>query len=189
MNANPIRRNVLDFEPNQPHQIALKYATGRQVANGRVMFSTTDDEVFFVTPYDADEIYALQLQPGEVFSISKRVVRGQPPTIAVQRIGNQQQPVAVKLAAPAPATAGTGQNTEEGTSPSRGVHLAQPQQPQHTAISELMASSYIAAMDALLTAQQYAASKGVPFKISTMELRSCSHCIFIALSRGSLWQR
>ena len=159
-----MQRPVLAFAPGQPYEVALKYPTGKAVSNGRIMFSTVDGEVFFVDEFDADAIYALELRPQEKFRIMKR--NGQ---ILVER-ARVEQPAPQAPAAPA-------------VSAIDGVPVQTPQPNGSTPLSKLMASAYISAVDALTIAKQYADAHGVPFKISTMELRSCAHSIFIAATK------
>jgi hypothetical protein len=160
MASATMQRPVLTLADGVPVEIALKYATGKQVANGRIMFSTVDGEVFFLDEFDADQIYALELKPQEAFRIMRRNKQ-----IIVERIRVERQ---VVEAPAAPAS----------------IERNQQSQPQNNSLSGLMASAYISAIDALQIAEQYAQSKGVAFRISPAELRSCSHCIFIAATRN-----
>lgn len=161
MASAPMQRPVLALADGVPVEIALKYATGKQVANGRIMFSTVDGEVFFLDEFDADQIYNLELKPQEPFRILKRNKQ-----IIVERIRTERQ---VSEAPAAPAS----------------IERNQQSQPQsNNSLSGIMASSYISAMDALTVAADYAAHKGIPFKLTMGELRSAAHCIFIAASRG-----
>lgn len=163
MAASPtMNRPVLNFANGVPVEIALKYGTGKQTSNGRVMFSTVDGEVFFVDEFDADQIYALELRPQEPFRIMKR--GGQ---ILVERKRVEQPAI------PAPAAPATVETAAQQIQ----------QQPQSNTLSGIMASSYIAAVDALLIAKEYAEHKGVAFRMSPAELRACAHCLFIAATK------
>src|SRR4029453_18638820 len=163
-----MQRPVLALENGTPYEIALKYATGKQVANGRIMFSTVDNEVFFVDEFDADQIYNLELKPQEPFRIMKRNKQ-----IIVERI-RTERPVVEAPAAPA------------------SIERNQQSPPQNNSLSGTMAAAYVAAVDALLIARDYAEHKGIPFRISPAELRACAHSIFIQsgrLEERKSWQR
>src|SRR4029450_10951915 len=129
-----MQRPVLALENGVPCEIGLTCATGKQVANGRIMFSTVDGEVFFLDEFDADQIYALELKPQEAFRIMRRNKQ-----IIVERKREERQ---VVEAPAAPATS-VSQQTQQS-------------QPQSNSLSGLMASSYISAIDALVIAEQYA---------------------------------
>lgn len=170
-----VNRNVLNFQNGIAYEIALKYETGKTISNGRIMFSTTDGEVFFIDQQDADKIYDLQLRPQEKFRLLKSKAG-----IEVERIPMVQKPV---VQTPAPA-ATSASSIAGRTEPSAG----QTSHAHGNSLSGIMASSYISAIDALLVAKDYAESKGVPFKLSSMEIRACAHSIFIQAGRQS-WQR
>lgn len=166
--AAQMNRDVLNFQNGIAYELALKYPTGKQISNGRVMFSTTDGEVFFIEQDDADKIYALDLRPQERFRILKSRAG-----IVFERISKVQQPEVIPqrtipAAAPVP--------TEQVTT--------QPSLQGNSSLSNLMASAYISAMDALVIAGDYAAQHSIPFKFTMGELRASAHCIFIAASRG-----
>lgn len=165
-NAAQMNRDVINFAAGQTYEIALKYPTGKQISNGRIMFSTTDNEVFFITQDEADQIYALDLRPQEKFRATKE---GR--NLVFERIPMVQQSVARPTAAATIESVPT-----------------QPSQLQGNSLSSIMASSYISAIDALLVAKDYADAKGIPFKLSSMEIRACAHSIFIQAGRQS-WQR
>src|ERR687891_1523142 len=67
-NAAP-RSNTIQLSPNVPVELVLKYQTGRQVSNGRIMFTTHSNECLFLDPEDAHKIHALGLAPNEPFRI------------------------------------------------------------------------------------------------------------------------
>lgn len=164
-----MKREVLQFESGLVYELALKYPAGKPVSNGRIMFSTTDEAVFFVDPFDAEAISGLNLKPGEKFKLVKQ--GGRNGSVEVSK-ALKEQPV-VERAAPATSVPNTHQESTQ-----------QLPQPQNSSFSRMMASSYIAAIDALMIAHDYAESKGIQFKLSPRELRSAAHCIFIASSRG-----
>ena len=163
-----MKREVLNFESGLVYELALKYPAGKPVSNGRIMFSTTDEAVFFVDPFDAEAIAGLNLRPGEKFRLVKQ--GGRNGSVEVSK-ALKEQPV-VERAAPATSVPSTHQES------------TQLPQSQNSSFSRMMASSYIAAIDALLIAHDYAESKGLQFKVSPGEVRASAHCIFIASSRG-----
>jgi hypothetical protein len=183
--SNGISRQMITFDPNVTYELVLKYQVGKQISNGNIMFSTTTDEVFFLKPDDARKIHELGLGINEPFKLVKRVVgsgRNAETTLIVSRVNGQQPGQHLPSTPPAAATV----QTKPRTSPEV---VAQPSQAKDNSLSRIMASSYIAAIDALLLAEQYAQSKGVPFRLSMGEVRSAAHCIFISASKGVSWQR
>lgn len=169
-----VRRDTLTFEDNVVYELVLKYATGKQISNGNIMFTTSMDQVFFLRPEAAQKIHSLGLGVNEPFELLKR--NGQ---IIVRRIEQQPEPSPTKSSIPTAASA----QTEKFRDANKNIP-APSSQPQSNTLSGIMAGSYIAAMDALMIAQDYAEAKGLPFKISPMELRSCALSIFIATSKG-----
>lgn len=135
MNANTaIRRDTLQFDANVPYELVLKYATGRQVSNGRIMFSTTTDEVFFLDPDDGRKIHDLGLAPNEPFEIMRRVIgagRNSQTTFVVGRVEKSQQPVV------RPAAAAT-------TEPI--LRSGQSSQGNGSSLRQILASAYISAI-------------------------------------------
>jgi len=173
--ASPVatRRDTLSFQDEIVYELVLKYQTGKQISNGNIMFTTSQDQVFFLRPDNAQKIHALGLQVNEPFELVKRNSG-----IVVRRIGQQPEPSLPKSWFPAAATA----KTEEGRDADNKAVLSS--QPQSNTLSGIMAGSYIAAMDALMVAEDYATTKGLPFKISTMELRAVALSIFIASTKN-----
>jgi hypothetical protein len=74
-------RDVVKFEPNQPVEVALKYAAGktvRGIGGDRVMFSLVDGRVMFLDPEPARQVDALGVKPGEPFQVCMNGKRGEP---------------------------------------------------------------------------------------------------------------
>jgi hypothetical protein len=70
-------REVVEFPPNIPVPVSLKYGQGKPVASqydgpNRFMFSLLDGRVIFVDAEVANQISALGIKPGESFQITKR---------------------------------------------------------------------------------------------------------------------
>src|SRR4030095_2019643 len=99
------------------------------------------------------------LKPQKWFRIMKRNKQ-----IMVERI-RTERPVVEAPAAPA------------------SIERNQQSPPQNNSLSGTMAAAYVAAVDALLIARDYAEHKGIPFRISPAELRACAHSIFIQSGR------
>lgn len=170
-----VRRDTLSFDENVVYELVLKYATGKQISNGNIMFTTSMDQVFFLRPEAAQKIHALGLGVNEPFELIKRNSG-----IVVRRIEQQPEPSPTRSSIPTAASA----QTDKGRDADKHITVAPSSQPQSNTLSGIMAGSYIAAMDALMIAQDYAEAKGLPFKISPMELRSAALSIFIATSKG-----
>ena len=113
--ANRAPREELQFAPNVPVTVALKYAAPKLVSGmsgERFLFTTCDNRVFFTDPELAHQISELGINVRENFTITKRW-NGQreiPATWEVARtLGEQPNGTFVAPAAPpsapAPATA------------------------------------------------------------------------------------
>ncbi len=105
------QRDVVEFPPNVPVTVALKFAQGRIVSgmNGeRVMFSTTDGRVIFLDPEVAGKIETLGVNVRENFTITKRTdgKRDSPVTWEVARCVGEQ-PNGTLIVPKPPATAQT----------------------------------------------------------------------------------
>lgn len=189
---NGALRDVLQFEAGLDYEVALKYGTGKAVSNGRVMFTTTQDEVFFLDPLDAEAIYSLELKPQEKFRM-KKIGAGRNAQIEVRRINRTAERVSPCIvsgvqrdlgnAPPTTVEQPVVQTPAAPAKESAQSNVQNQSQPQNNSLSGIMASSYISAIDALMVARDYAEHKGIAFKISTGELRAAAHCIFIAASR------
>ena len=164
-----MNRNTLTFEANVPYELALKYESGREISNGRIMFTTTQNECFFLDPEDARKIHALGLTVNEPFRIVKRFV-GKKTVYDVSRIQEPRQAHSGKVApAPAPQEATSKSAPHNVSADSQlerqlrdSVHVARAADPQQErSLSLLMASSYIAAIDAVILAEEYARHKAL----------------------------
>jgi hypothetical protein len=179
MQANTaVRRNTLQFDPNVAYELVLKYAPGREVSNGRIMFTTHSNECFFLDPDDAQKIHALGLSVNEPFKLMRRVIgagKSAKTSIIVSRLGEQPSQ---SFAEGGPAASVP---TAEGNTLDHAQ--VQPPQPNDKSLSGLLASSYLAAIDALIIAEQYAKRKGVTLRITEEEIRTSAHCIFIEVSK------
>ena len=69
---------IVRFEMNVPQELALKFAEGA-IKQGRfgyqVMYTLADDRLMYVPRFVASRISALEIQPGEPFTICKREIK------------------------------------------------------------------------------------------------------------------
>lgn len=77
MTSQPNRtpREIVEFPPNIPVTLALKYPQGKVISNQygeRIMFSTVDNRVLFLDPDVAGQIEALGVNIRENFTITKQ---------------------------------------------------------------------------------------------------------------------
>lgn len=84
---------TVEFQPNVPVDLALKYADGKPVNSRgpvpRFMFTTTDDRALFLDESIAQRVRALGLQPGEHFRACK-AVKGRDVEWKFERVGEQK---------------------------------------------------------------------------------------------------
>ena len=91
-----MNRQVLKFEPNQPQTVALEFPDGLNVqgfGGPQVKFSLTDQRVLYADPELAQAIRTLGVQPGEVFTITKRRETGKRPWWDLERVKQPSQAV------------------------------------------------------------------------------------------------
>lgn len=72
-------RQILRFDANQPVTVALEFPEGVNVQGQfgpQVKFSLTDNRLMYVDPDVAQAIKTLGVQPGELFTITKRWEKG-----------------------------------------------------------------------------------------------------------------
>jgi hypothetical protein len=73
-NTQRTPRDVVEFVPNVPVTLALKYNQGKLIAGQygeRMMFTTTDDRIMFLHPATAGQIEAAGINVRESFTITK----------------------------------------------------------------------------------------------------------------------
>lgn len=84
------QREIIDFPPNIPVTVSLKYTQPRMVSNQhgeRAMFTTPEDRVIFLDPPVAAQIAQLGVNVREPFTITRRCLKaGAPMTWEVARI-------------------------------------------------------------------------------------------------------
>jgi len=89
--SNRQQREVIDFPPNQPVTVALKYNQGRKVTGqygDRMMFSTVDDRIFFTDIPLAAQIESAGINVRENFTITMKQEGKGPRTWEVARISS-----------------------------------------------------------------------------------------------------
>jgi hypothetical protein len=181
-----MRRNTLSFDPNVTYTVALKYQTGRELDNGRIMFTTTEDEVFFLDSADAHKLHALGLKQYEPLQIKKVVTgvgKSRETGFLVRRAEEVEGPKQQQPGNPAPAAAAHATSAPVPPPHSHSTTAPEPSRSSNTYTS-ILASSYIAAIDALLIAKDYANEKGVPLtiepiRITAEDVRASANSIFI----------
>ena len=73
-NTQRTPRDVIEFAPNVPVTLALKYNQGKLIAGQygeRMMFTTTDGRIMFLHPATAGQIEAAGINVRESFTITK----------------------------------------------------------------------------------------------------------------------
>ena len=105
--ANRPQRQIIEFPPNVPVEVSLKYAQGRLLSTQygeRMMFSLTDGRVMFLHPQTAGKIEAAGINVNERFQITRLSNGDAPMTWAVTRIpGNSPtERSSFRLAPPRP---------------------------------------------------------------------------------------
>src|ERR1019366_2195685 len=93
-NSRPTR-DVVDFPPNAPVTVALKYSQGRTISGQygeRVMFTLTDGRVMFLAPEVAGRIESLGINVRESFTITRGSAsqNGVPVTWDIARVEGEQ---------------------------------------------------------------------------------------------------
>src|SRR5215467_7562594 len=88
-------REVIEFAPNVPVTVALRYNQGKHVAGqygDRMMFSTTDGRIFFLDPFVAGKIEAAGINVRESFTITKKWdgVKGSTMSWEIARVAGEQ---------------------------------------------------------------------------------------------------
>jgi hypothetical protein len=98
-------RDVVDFPPNAPVTVALKYCQGKTISGQfgeRVMFTLTDGRVMFLDPEVAGRIESLGINVRESFAITRCFTgqKGAPVTWDIARVPGEQPNGTFVLQAP-----------------------------------------------------------------------------------------
>jgi hypothetical protein len=88
-------REVIEFTPNVPVTVALKFNQGRKIVGQhgeRMMYTAPDDRIFFVSLEVAGQIEAAGINVRENFTITQKWdgVKGSPRTWEVARLAGEQ---------------------------------------------------------------------------------------------------
>ena len=87
------QRQIIEFPPNVPVEVSLKYSQGRLLSTQygeRMMFSLTDGRVMFLDPQTAGKIEAAGINVNERFQITRSSNGDAPMTWAVVRLPGEQ---------------------------------------------------------------------------------------------------
>jgi len=174
---------IIRFETNIPQRLTLKFDDGRE-ADGmygkQFMYTLAGGDQVYLQPIVDQKLKAIGARAGDTIEVCKREAKGKKGVEwTVEKIAAQtQQPSATPAAAAnAPQSDLTAklQNALIGT--------AQPNTPEtpyaHQGMSAIMAGAYIASIDALITAQKYAAAKGLVYQINSDNIQTSANSIFI----------
>ena len=101
-------RDVVEFPPNGPVTVALKYPQGRTISGQygeRVMYTLTDGRVMFLAPEVAERIESLGINVRESFTITRGSSQnGAPASWDIARVAGEQPNGTLVLQAPASST-------------------------------------------------------------------------------------
>ena len=94
-NTQRTPRDVVEFAPNVPVTLALKYNQGKLIAGQygeRMMFSLIDGRVMFLDPETAGQIEAAGINVRESFTITRKWdgQKGSPITWEIARVAGEQ---------------------------------------------------------------------------------------------------
>lgn len=155
------KRDVIRFEPGEAVTVELKYQTGRAVSGThgpQMMYTTTDDRVFFLEPQIADSLEALHLRKGERVRIAK-LRQGDGIHWDMERVPSQQDARPVHQN-------GISSQDSPGSSP-----------------ESVMADCFRAALDAIADAQEYSNRKALGIAFTSDNVTSAALSAYIAKSR------
>lgn len=163
------KRDVIRFEPDHAVTVELKYATGRAVSGThgpQVMFTTSENQVFFLDPEVAESLENLNLKRGERVRIAK-LKRGGRIEWDMQRI---PQPVETS----AKSSDNISDFCKNGAGAKAGSESGAP---------GTMADCFRAALDAIAEAQDYSNKKGIGIAFTSDNVTSAALSAYIAKAR------
>jgi hypothetical protein len=209
-NAQPIYNDRLVLEPNRWYERVLKYTDGLPVRGGQsIMYTTMQNEKFFLSLEDSNRLQHLGLAPNEAFRIMKKVDGRNSDYLIVKAEQPARRPIETspavsdaiedaetrelraKLNASIARSRRPADNLTSDSRPTTPHTSTEPtttnqtEPPTHgnRTIAGQMAASYIAAIDALLIARDYAYSKELDFRPEDF-LQQCAHSIFIEYGKA-----
>ena len=148
-------RDVVDFPPNAPITVALKYSQGRTISGQygeRVMFTLTDGRVMFLAPEVAGQIASLGINVRESFTITRGSPGQNGGTVSwdIARVAGEQPNGTLVLQAPDTPTA---KPPALAASPDGGI----PRKPPGSALvdeANLLVDSFAQVLERSLTLYQ-----------------------------------
>jgi hypothetical protein len=166
-------REKIAFQTNVPVTVALAYADGLQVEGrfgDQIMYTLADERVMYVPPVVRTKLVELGIQPSEPFTICK----------AERKEGNrrfiewQVKKDSNSNDLPGPEAPPVNGKTKENDTPkpSNG----------HAAVSHLQ-QALASSIDAAITAEKYAATKGFSVRFGSEDLRAMALSLFIQHAR------
>ncbi len=166
MSAAPNRppRGEIHFAPNTPVTVALKYNQGRRIQGqygDRMMFTTPDDRVFFLSPEVAGKIEEAGVNVREPFTITQRWDGGKdsPRTWEVARIAGEQRDGTFAVPKLPPSPAATSSDADAVTpKPPATATAASPNgtRSRNEAMHDLLVSESICMVDAYAAVLKHA---------------------------------
>ena len=166
-------RERITFQTNVPVTVALAYADGLPVEGrfgDQIMYTLADERIMYVPPVVRTKLVELGIQPREPFTICKaerkegnrRFIEWQvnKETNSDERPPSETPPVNVKP------------NGHDTPKPLNG----------HSAVSHLE-QALASSIDAAISAEQYAATKGFSVRFGSEDLRAMALSLFIQGAR------
>jgi hypothetical protein len=191
---------IIRFSTNVPEEVALRFPTGKEV-EGRygmqIMYSLADERTMYVPPIVADRIRELQIRPGERFNLCKREkAKGKGIEWVIERVdppGVPGAPIAPAPPASAPRNGRTPStaNTTQNGQPNHNGNCPAPASNGNVMAELIRTNTAIAtgvlcaAIDALMNAERYAASKGIKYGFNEEDVRALANTLFIQASRSA----
>jgi hypothetical protein len=177
----------INFPVNEPVEISLAYAEGKEVPSNfppgstQFLFTTFDGKVFFVSPEVAECIHALKLAPQEHFTVERKETLNGHGSAFSWDIRRKAQPAA-EAPAPKPQPKPPAQAAVTRQQPA-GRPQAVPSPDLMTAESQRLARQLIAGIEAAKCAEEYGERIGRAVKFSAEDIRAIAISGFIQQSR------
>lgn len=152
--------DIIRFQTNEPETFGLRFPEGKEVEGrfgAQVMFSTTDERIFFVDLPVAARIHAMRLSEGEVITITKRSVKeGRKQSIKweIERTADFAPVEVEPVQKPAVATLAPAASSKDHSTSNTNI------------LTRQLASALCSAIDAVLIAVEYAKSRGADKEIA-----------------------
>jgi hypothetical protein len=166
-------RERIAFQTNVPATVALAYPDGLQVEGrfgDQIMYTLADERVMYVPPVVRSKLVELGIRPGEAFTICK----------AERKEGNRRL-----IEWQVDKDAASNDQPPWETPPVNGKangHAAPKPSNGHSAGSQLQ-RALTTSIDAAISAEQYAATKGFLVRFGSEDLRAMALSLFIQHAR------